>query len=445
MTSIFDDAEDLLPGLLPAAWRGKRFWVVNAEHSVGRRIHQVLFPGIDLKTHDDTGPFDGPIRISGLVIGDDYVQQAEALHAAFRAPGPATLIHPWRGPVRCVLIRPARIEFDVSELRVARIDAEFDPIGTSVSVPNTLGILTGAASALSAAGIALAQLAHTASPVAAITHARATAALSSIIAIAGSQAGQAPRTAAVLPAVATAEAAITGAAALTSRAERAAALASAPALLFSAISASYRPQPGSGIGPGPQAANVPAADPRAGSALLMAIAGDIGRRLRPLDPSLSAGLSPVPPSDRPTGPLERAVLLAAEAGALAEAALLIVQIPFNARQEAQTSASAIDDRLKRAQVSAADLANVLAAPAATLWRALGETRARLAVDLSDTIGRLPAIQRIVPPGDVSAFLLAQHLAGDDPAGVLAFAADIVRRNRLRHPASLGPGPIEVLL
>lgn len=442
--SLFDDVDGLLPGLLPAAWRGVRFWAINAQHSVGRRIHQVLFPGLDLKTHDDTGPLDGPIRISGLVIGDDYVQQAQALHAAFRAPGPATLIHPWRGPIRCVLFRPASIEFDVSELRVARIDAEFDPVTAGAGFLATLGAVLVAAGALGGAAVALARLALSASPLAAATYARAVAASATAIGVAGGWAGQAQRAAALLPAVASAEVAIASAVALPSRTATASALAAAPAALFAELSAVHRPQPASGIGPGPEAVAPPAADPRAGATLLMAIATDIGRRLRPAEDVPMIGLAPVALADLPTGAPERAVLLAAEAGALAEAARLVVQTPFNSRQDAQGVTAMLDDRLRRCQHSAADLAGSQAAPAAALWRALGEMRAKLAMDLSEAIGRLPSVETITPPGQASALLLAQHLVGDDPRTVIAFATDIVRRNRLRHPAVLGAGPIEVL-
>lgn len=442
--SIFDDADGLLPGLLPAAWRGQRFWVINAQHSTGRRIHQVLYPGLDLKTHDDTGPLDGPIRISGLVIGDDYVQQAAALDAAFRAPGPATLIHPWRGPIRCVLFRPAQIEFDVKELRVVRIDAEFDPVTAGANFLATLGPLLVAAGGLAGAAVSLARLALSASPLAAATYARAVSAVALAVDIAGGWAGQAKRSASLLPAVATAEAAIGAAVALSSRAETAAALAVAPASLFSALSAVHRPQPASGIGAGPEAVLPAAADPRAGAVLLMAIASDIGRRLRPSEDVPLIGLAPIAQADLPGAAPERAVLAAAEAGALAEAARLVVQIPFNSRQDAQGVAATLDDRLRRSQRSAAELAGSQVAPAAALWRALGEMRAKLAMDLSEAIGRLPSVEKIEPPANASALLLAQHLAGDDPSAVIAFATDMVRRNRLRHPAILGAGPIEVL-
>lgn len=195
--SLFDDIDGLLPGLLPAAWRGQRFWVINAQHSVGRRIQQVLYPGLDLKTHDDAGPLDGPIRISGLVIGDDYVEQAQALHAAFRQAGPATLIHPWRGPITCVLFRPATIEFDVKELRVARIDAEFDPVGPRASILSSITAALSALTGLAGSASALARFVLQAQPTAAAIRGRAIAAVATGIDVAGGWSARSPRAAAV--------------------------------------------------------------------------------------------------------------------------------------------------------------------------------------------------------------------------------------------------------
>ncbi|HEV2556804.1 MAG TPA: DNA circularization N-terminal domain-containing protein [Bosea sp. (in: a-proteobacteria)] len=442
--SLFDDIDGLLPGLLPSAWRNQRFWVINAQHSVGRRIQQVLYPGLDLKTHDDAGPLDGPIRISGLVIGDDYVEQAQALHAAFRQAGPGTLIHPWRGPITCVLFRPATIEFDVKELRVARIDAEFDPVGPKASIVTSLSAALAALTGLGGTATALARFVLQAQPVAAAIRGRAIAAVATGLDVAGDWSGRSTRAASLLPAIANARQNFALAAGLADRATGAAALAGIVPATVATLGQVYRPQPASGLGAGDAAATPAIADPRAGTGLMRALAADLGRRLRPAEAAV-AGLSVLAPEAYPTSVPERAVLLAAEVAALTEAAGLTLLIPFESRQEAQTRSGALDLALRRAQTSAAALAQELAAPASALWRGLGDTRARLSLDLSEIAGRLPAAQRLEPPARASAFLLAQHLAGDDPGAVIAFAQDIVRRNRLRHPATLGGGPIEVLL
>ncbi|MDP3410340.1 hypothetical protein, partial [Bosea sp. (in: a-proteobacteria)] len=222
-------------------------------------------------------------------------------------------------------------------------------------------------------------------------------------------------------------------------------LALVPAGAFAGVSLAFRPQPAPGLGPGDSAPAIAVADPRAGATLLTAIAADLGRRLRPGEPPAIAGLAPLDATAIPTSATERAVLLAAEAAALAEAAGLVLLIPFASRQEAEGRAGALDLALRRAMMSAAALAQEQAAPASALWRALGEARSRLSLDLSETVGRLPSVRRLEPPARGSALLLAQHLVGDDPSAVIAFAADIVARNRLRHPAILGADPVEVLL
>lgn len=443
--SLFDDVDGLLPGLLPAAWRGQRFWVINAQHSVGRRIQQVLYPGLDLKTHDDAGPLDGPIRISGLVIGDDYVAQAEALGAAFRQAGPATLIHPWRGPIRCVLFRPANIEFDVKELRVARIDAEFDPVGPKPTILTSISAALSALAGLATAASALSRFVLQASPIAAAIRGRAIAAVTTGIDVSSNWSARSPRAAALLPAIATARQSFATAAAIPDRTTSAAALARIMPANVAVLAQVYRPQPASGLGAGDAAAAVPVADPRSGATLLLAIAADLGRRSRPGETATVAGLAPLAPEAYPTSAPERAVLLAAEVAALTEAAGLTLLIPFTSRQDAESRAAALDLALRRSQSSAAALAQELAAPAAALWRGLGDTRARLALDLSEVAGRLPAVQRMSAPPGASALMLAQHLVGDDPTAVIAFARDIVTRNRLRHPAMLGADPVEVLL
>ena len=142
---------------------------------------------------------------------------------------------------------------------------------------------------------------------------------------------------------------------------------------------------------------------------------------------------------------EKAVIAAAEVAVLVEAARLITSIGFTSRQEAEGWGGRLSEALRRSATSAAALANESVAPAAALWRALHASRGQFAIDLSDTLGRLPSVRRIEAPGRASAMLLAQHLAGDVQADVFAFAQDIVTRNGLRHPAQLGGDGVEVLL
>ena len=80
-----------------------------------------------------------------------------------------------------------------------------------------------------------------------------------------------------------------------------------------------------------------------------------------------------------------------------------------------------------------------------LRRSLRTLTSAVIADVNDTIGRLPPLHVFAPGRPVDAFLVAHHLAGDTPARVEAVYADIVRRNRPRHPARLDGDRIEVRL
>lgn len=150
--SIWADADALLPGLLPAAFRGVVFYVPDARHEVGRRVIKTYFPGIDQAAFEVLGRHDGPIDLKGLYVGDDYVLRAEALRAALQAPGPGTLFHPWLGELRVIVSEPADIAFDVRELRVVRLHATFEPASTGPAAPaSTLAAVRAAAGGLAEA------------------------------------------------------------------------------------------------------------------------------------------------------------------------------------------------------------------------------------------------------------------------------------------------------
>ena len=82
----------------------------------------------------------------------------------------------------------------------------------------------------------------------------------------------------------------------------------------------------------------------------------------------------------------------------------------------------------------------LASPALTGIAAL---RAALSADINEVAGRLPSVRILDIASPVPAILIAQHLAGDDPALIEEMTLDLVRRNRIRHPGRV-VGRIEVL-
>ena len=442
----FANPSSLLPGLRPVAWRGVSWWAIDASHTVGRRIHATLYPGLDLKTHDDVGPIDGPIRISGLIIGDDYVARAEALAAAFRAPGSGTLMHPWRGPIDCVLLRPAEISFASDELRVARIECEFDPTGDDVlsGLPGLGGLfaslsgLLGAIGGIIGAAVGLVSSVLSVAPMALAIFSFGLGAISTVFSIVSNVVGAVAQAAILVPIAR----AVAGAFSLAiANGDRKAVATSVAALLGSypaQLGAAFRPQPPAALGPSSEAppAKPYVPDPRSGAALMFTIASQIAARA---SGSTSADL----PGRAPVTATERLIYLAAETTFVAEGISLMAEIDFESRQDAQGWQDKAEAALAGASSRAAGLASDSPGVVATLWQALEETGGRLAIDMSEVIGRLQPVITIEPPR-ASAWLLAQHYAGDDPRQVVPMLHDIVRRNRLRHPAILGSGPIEVL-
>ncbi|MFC5421021.1 DNA circularization N-terminal domain-containing protein [Bosea eneae] len=508
----FANPGSLLPGLRPAAWRGVTFWVIDASHTVGRRIHATLYPGLDLKTHDDTGPLDGPIRLSGLIIGDDYVSKAEALGRAFRSPGSGTLMHPWRGPIDCVLLRPAEISFAADELRVARVECEFDPTGDGPLgglaggllgglLGGAFGSLTGLLGAVggllgAATGLIGSVLSVALMPLSIFSF--AVGAVGTVFSIASNIVGAVVQAAVLVPLARGLAGAFSRAIGNSDRRIVAASLADLVGRYPATLGAAFRPQPPAALGPSAEsaalqaaglasagtagtartAAQAPAPEPRAGASLMFTIAAVIAARAA--DPSvppppggsgnpvLDAVLAPFAdpvaarlpgisdaiaagaalasaglPGRAPVTATERLIYLAAETAFVSEAVSLMAEIEFESRQEAQAWQGWAELALSGASTRAAGLAGEAPAVVAALWQGLEATSARLAIDMSEVVGRLPAVLSIEPPR-AGAWLLAQHYAGDDPRQVVPMLHDIVRRNRLRHPAVLGAGPIEVL-
>lgn len=185
-----------------------------------------------------------------------------------------------------------------------------------------------------------------------------------------------------------------------------------------------RPAPAIGAGAGYEA---PAAvlTPRRAVTLLRAIAADV------------AALDVL-------GAEAEAVRLAARCAALAQAARAAVDIAYESRQEAEAVRRALDADLASAIEVAAEAALESPGYGALLWSTLAELRARLSRDLHEIIGRLPAVITVAPPYGISAWLIAQHFAGDDPRGVITMFGDVVTRNGLPHPGLVTAEQIEVL-
>lgn len=411
----FDADGALLPGLLPGLYRGITFHVPDTSTSAGRRVAQQLFPGVDAAAYDDFGIYPNEVDIAGLIVGDDYIAQGQALIAALNTPGPATLVHPWLGPMTVMLREPGEVSFSDRELRVVRFTATFtrtEVSGFGSVVSSLTGLTTAIAGVASAAsGLCLAAgtkvMSSTRQKAAARSHRIVATAVASLQAPSGSL-RFVPRLKSSLPSPSIDPAQLD--AMIAAIADSLATVAVTPAV-SPAAEAVVELQP-------PSDALV---------AIGLQLAAD-------LLPEVAAA-----PSD-----IDAALLVAATARLIAATSAQAVYVDYDSRS------SALDYRGRAVwmidgTVEAADLAagGVLGGEASTLRRSLRSLQSAIVIDINETLGRLPPVQVFEPGRPIDAYQLAHHIAGDRPETVERVYIDIVTRNRPRHPAFLDAARIEV--
>lgn len=114
--------------LRPASFRGVPFHVDASDIEAGRRTQLHEYPQRDEPWSEDLGRATRDTAVTAFVVGADYVEQANAFLDAVEQPGPGTLVHPWLGSMQVTVEGKARVSFD-SALGVARISVQFVEAG----------------------------------------------------------------------------------------------------------------------------------------------------------------------------------------------------------------------------------------------------------------------------------------------------------------------------
>lgn len=94
------------------------------ELEAGRRAQLHEYPKRDKSFNEDLGRATRAFTVQAFVVGEDYVERATRLVAAFEEAGPGTLVHPWMGSMRVSVSGVARFTFDKG-LGVARAQLSF--------------------------------------------------------------------------------------------------------------------------------------------------------------------------------------------------------------------------------------------------------------------------------------------------------------------------------
>lgn len=413
---IFDSIDNNLPGLLPASFRGIAFFVPDTSIEVGRRIAQHLFPGIDPAAYDDFGLSPELIDLNGMIVGDDYIHQAQLLKSAFNTAGPGTLVHPWFGPMSVILEQPAEISFSAYELRVVRFNATFKrhETGFSSGFMPTASLLISAALSLASLATALASspFNRTLSRLRIDATQRASTQLTNYW---NASTGQA--SAQIKAALTTAQA--------PSPQMFAGSFAAVTDVITGLVDDLSNPS-----------AVAPASETSPSSSSL-----DVRQAVSLLSAAGNHFITLA--KDAPSHP-DTVLLLGAAADALAKTAHMTAFVEHTSR----TDALSLRDGLVHHFDALIDTLGTLydgsfAAIASETTHAIQDLRLALIADINETIGRLPAAQTLVTERPTDAFQIANHLYGDNPAAIEGGYLTIIARNRPRHPAYLPAGHIEV--
>ncbi|OUJ14211.1 hypothetical protein HK28_00600 [Acetobacter sp. DsW_063] len=428
--------------LATGSWSGVTFYAPDTDDQIGRRVTQLLFPGSDVWRYQDFGQAPQIMRVRGLIIGDDYVIRATRMRTALLTAGPATLVHPWWGTLCARLMEPATISFSDRAIGVARFEATFvrEPDastsgGLFSSIADTLqNVLTQADSLVDQATL-MAQGILSPLSVAGALASSVSSVISAAYGVWNGLLGSAP--VAVQTAAASALASLdAGVAEPTTNADTTWAnavvtvLSAVPAAITNAVSGETTTAVAASTAVVGDASDT--VDASYATTLLLSAATSIGSAMTTL-----AASSVTPGTVLALGVVTRALTVSQALAAQTDETYASQPDALTSRD---TMLAALDDLTSDIEVMEA----LAAVPVMALAQAVVDARAAVTADISDQLGRLPALVSVQVSAPVNAWLIAYAVAGDTPSEVAATWDDLVSRNALAHPALAGPGAVQAL-
>lgn len=112
-----------------ASFRGVPFRTTESDTGVGRRNEVHEYPMRDLPYADDLGRRAREFQVNGYVLGENYLQERDALIEALEAYGPGELIHPKYGMLNVVVLGRVSIRESHTEGGIARFAITFAEAG----------------------------------------------------------------------------------------------------------------------------------------------------------------------------------------------------------------------------------------------------------------------------------------------------------------------------
>jgi len=115
----------LLEKLQPASFKGVRFLIDSTSTTAGRKTVTHEYPNRDSRFVEDLGALQETYSITGIVSGENYIADRDALIAALKSPGRGELVHPFFGSLQ-VTAKPFSLSENLTELGIARFSMTFE-------------------------------------------------------------------------------------------------------------------------------------------------------------------------------------------------------------------------------------------------------------------------------------------------------------------------------
>jgi prophage DNA circulation protein len=122
-------------GLRPGSFRGVPFVTESHDHALGRRLATHEYPMREVPYTEDLGRKAREFTLELFVIGDDYMAQRDRLREALEKSGPGELVHPYLG-TQTVCVREGHLRETMREGRMARFSVTFVEAGLEIA-PDT--------------------------------------------------------------------------------------------------------------------------------------------------------------------------------------------------------------------------------------------------------------------------------------------------------------------
>lgn len=386
-----------LDDMRPATFRGVKFHVESAESSGGRRGPLHEFPFSEKPpVKDDTGKKARAFTVEGHLIGDDFLDQRDALVAALEQPGAGELNHPYFG-VRVVSVETFHERHSSSAGGMVTLSIEFAEVSNEVE-----------------AGL----VAHDA-PAAALIEAASTVERSAVAGFADAV----PTLAVFTDDWNAVTASLTE---VTGKVQSALAAAAVPSEMLANFGRSLE-LPALTLAqfatPAEYIANLTASYINSAGAALAAggtLVADPVRRMLALYGAVTVGDSGI----------EEALSTLVQRAVLASASQILLTQTFASYDDAIRARRAVLDAINAHTEDSVD----------DTYADFVDLRVAIAAAIPGTAGNLPRLQRYSPPETIPSLVVAFQLYGD-----VTREPDIVTRNKLRAPAFvLGDQSLEVL-